>query len=73
MKVVINNDREIVREIKEKLKENKLKYGKPYCPCVLESLHNDDTICMCKEFREQVANDISGECHCGLYIATVDN
>ena len=33
-----------------------------YCPCRIEK--NDDTKCMCKEFREQK----SGECHCGLYI-----
>ncbi len=45
------------KEIKNKIKE---KGG--YCPCKL--LKNDDTKCMCKEFREQK----EGECHCGLYI-----
>ena len=68
MKVVINSDREIVQEIRKKLKENKQKYGQPYCPCVLEPLHNEDTICMCREFREQIANGVVGECHCGLYV-----
>ena len=68
MKVVINSDKEIVLEIRKKLKENKQKYGQPYCPCVLESSHGENTICMCKEFREQIANGITGECHCGLYV-----
>ena len=66
MKVVINSDREIVQEIRKKLKENKQKYGQPYCPCAL--LHDENTICMCKEFREQIANGVVGECHCGLYV-----
>ena len=33
-----------------------------YCPCRLE--RNEDTRCMCKEFREQE----KGGCHCGLYV-----
>lgn len=32
-----------------------------YCPCAIEK--NEDTLCMCKEFREQD----SGVCHCGRY------
>ena len=32
-----------------------------YCPC--RRVKNDDTKCMCKEFREGGL----GECHCGLY------
>lgn len=32
-----------------------------YCPCAIEK--NEDTLCPCKEFREQV----EGECHCGRY------
>lgn len=32
-----------------------------YCPCAIEK--NDDTICPCKEFREQK----SGVCTCGRY------
>ena len=38
------------------------KYGKRYCPCSLE--RTDDTVCMCKEFREMD----KGICHCQLYI-----
>lgn len=33
-----------------------------YCPCTL--VKNEDTKCMCKEFREQKT---PGKCHCGRY------
>lgn len=32
-----------------------------YCPCAPRS---EDTICICKEFRDQQE---PGECHCGRY------
>ena len=68
MAVKLSEDKELVAEINKKLKENKEKYGKPFCPCVLPSMYtsenSNDYICMCKEFRKQE----SGECHCGLYI-----
>ena len=32
-----------------------------YCPCTV--LKNDDTKCMCKEFKEQTV----GKCHCGRF------
>lgn len=57
MKVKINDNKELVNEIRTKLKENN-----DYCPCSL--IKSEDTKCMCKEFRNQE----SGECHCGLYI-----
>ena len=57
MKVKVSDNKELVDEIRTKLKENG-----GYCPCSL--IKSEDTKCMCKEFREQ---DI-GECHCGLYI-----
>ena len=49
-------------DVAEKLKENG-----GYCPCSL--LRNEDTKCMCKEFREMK----QGECHCGLYIKVDDS
>lgn len=55
--IKLNEDIELVKSIRKKLKEND-----GYCPCSL--LKNDDTKCMCKEFREMK----TGECHCGLYI-----
>lgn len=57
MKIKLSEDKELVAEIKKKLKEND-----GYCPCRLEQ--TEDTKCPCKEFRGQ--NEV-GECHCGLY------
>ena len=72
MTVTMNSNKELVAEIRAKLKDNKEKYGKQYCPCVLPNNHNDDTVCMCKEFREQMDRQEPGECHCGLYVITID-
>lgn len=57
MIVRLSEDKELVREIRIKLKKND-----GYCPCKINK--TDDTKCMCKEFKEQE----SGECHCGLYV-----
>jgi len=57
MSIKLSEDKELVQEIREKIKENG-----DYCPCKIEK--TDDTKCMCKEFREQEG----GECHCGLYV-----
>lgn len=54
--IKINDDVQLVNNILSKLNES------PFCPCRLEK--NENTKCMCKEFREQ---DV-GPCHCGLYI-----
>lgn len=66
--IKLSEDKELVQEINNKLQENKEKYGKPFCPCVLptlyESENSDDYICMCKEFRKQK----TGVCHCGKWI-----
>lgn len=59
MAIKVNPDNEIVNSIRQALKENG-----GYCPCSL--VQNEDTKCMCKEFREMK----SGTCHCGLYIKT---
>ena len=56
MKININPDKEFVNDMRKALKENN-----GFCPCSLE--RNEDTKCMCKEFREMA----SGTCHCGLY------
>ena len=59
--VKLNDNPVIVEEIRERLKESG-----GYCPCRL--VKDEDTKCMCKEFREQEY----GECHCGLYVKTID-
>ena len=57
LKITYNQDKQIVDKIWDALDKNN-----GYCPCKLEK--NNDTKCMCKEFREQK----EGYCHCGLYI-----
>lgn len=61
MKITYNENKKIVNAIRDGLKK---KGG--YCPCRLEEI--EDNICMCKEFREQIADpDFEGYCHCMLY------
>lgn len=35
-----------------------------YCPCVPKEKRNNNTKCICKEFKEQ---DFEGYCHCGRF------
>ena len=47
-----------------------LKKSGGYCPCRREK--TEDTKCMCKEFRQQVADpNFEGYCHCMLYYKTL--
>ena len=55
LKITYNQDKQIVDRILDALDKNN-----GYCPCKLEK--NNDTKCMCKEFKEQK----EGYCHCGL-------
>ena len=66
IKVTTNPDKELVTEIRTKLKEND-----NYCPC--SPFKNDSTKCMCRAFREQVEKGEEGSCHCGLYSVTITN
>lgn len=61
MRITTNSNKELVNQIREKLKVND-----GYCPCRVQK--NEGTKCMCKEFREQIERGELGECHCGLYI-----
>lgn len=61
MKIVLNEDKKLVKEIKARLRDNN-----GYCPCRTQK--TSETKCICKEFREQE----EGECHCGLYIKIKD-
>ncbi len=61
MAIKLNPDEKVVASIKEGLRK---KGG--YCPCRLE--RSEDNKCICKEFREQMADpDFEGFCHCMLY------
>lgn len=66
MAIKYNSDEKIVAAIKDGLKK---KNG--YCPCRLEII--PDNKCMCKEFRDQIADpDFEGFCHCRLYYKSKD-
>lgn len=61
MKIVFNEDKEIVKTVQEGLKRTG-----GYCPCRRE--RTPETKCMCKEFRDQIADEnFEGYCHCLLY------
>jgi ferredoxin-thioredoxin reductase catalytic subunit len=61
MKVRFNEDAELVKLIKAGLERSG-----GYCPCKLE--RTEDTRCMCREFKEQIADEnFEGYCHCMLY------
>lgn len=59
--VILNPDAEVVAVVREGLKQSG-----GYCPCRRERI--DDNKCICKEFREQMADpNFEGFCHCMLY------
>jgi len=61
MKIRLNENKEIADMVKEGVKARG-----GYCPCRREM--TEDTKCMCKEFREQIADpEFEGYCHCMLY------
>lgn len=61
MKIRFNDDKELVAQVQAGLKARG-----GYCPCRLEK--TPDTKCMCKEFRDQIADpEYEGYCHCYLY------
>lgn len=61
MKVKKTKSKKYARAVEQKLKDNG-----GYCPCSV--VKNEDTKCMCKAFRDQIKQGISGYCHCGLYM-----
>ena len=61
MQIKLNPDKEVVKMVKDGIAA----LG-GYCPCRLE--RNEDTKCMCKEFRDQISDEnFEGYCHCMLY------
>lgn len=61
MRIRLNENKAVVAKIREGILK---KEG--YCPCRLERI--EDNYCMCREFRDQVADpDFEGYCHCMLY------
>ena len=61
MAVSLNPDAEVVKVVKEGLQRTG-----GYGPCRREQ--TEDTKCICKEFRDQIADpNYEGFCHCMLY------
>ena len=66
MAIRLNEDKEIVARVKEGLKQTG-----GYCPCRV--LRTEENKCICKEFKEQMADPMfEGYCHCGLYYKSRD-
>lgn len=66
MAVRENENREIVDMIREGLRQRN-----GYCPCRVEM--TPENKCVCKEFREQIADpDFEGYCHCMLFYKSKD-
>ena len=49
MRIIFNEDAQVVEKLREALKK---KEG--YCPCRIQ--RTEDNVCMCREFREQIAD-----------------
>ena len=66
MKIRFNENKDVVDSVKEGLKRTG-----GYCPCRLD--RTEDYKCMCKEFREQIADpEFEGFCHCLLYYKSLE-
>lgn len=66
MSVRLNPDEEIVKLVREGLRRSG-----GYCPCRREQ--TEETRCMCREFREQIADpSFEGFCHCMLYYKSLE-
>lgn len=64
--VKLNPDKEIVETVKKGLRRTG-----GYCPCRIQ--RTEDFKCVCREFREQIADpDFEGFCHCMLYYKSKD-
>ena len=59
--VRLNEDAELVAKLRNAMAKNG-----GYCPCRI--LHTPENRCICKEFRDQIADpEFTGFCHCKLY------
>jgi len=60
MKVILNPDKEKVKQIREKLKANS-----NHCPCRI--LTDENSLCPCLDFRQ------TQECICELFVKVEEN
>ncbi len=60
-KITLNPDKKYVESLRERMRQNG-----GYCPCRLQRI--PENICICGEFRKQMADPaFEGYCHCKLY------
>ena len=61
-----NPDEEVVDRVLKGLANNKIKYGKRYCPCFVVKFDETDRVCPCKPaIEKEIPQD--GVCHCGIF------
>lgn len=66
MAVKLNENQKVVETIHEGLKRTG-----GYCPCRVA--RSEENRCMCKEFRDQIADPkFEGYCHCMLYYKSMN-
>ncbi|MDK2892152.1 ferredoxin-thioredoxin reductase catalytic domain-containing protein [Methanohalophilus sp.] len=64
----LNADSEMLDLVIEGLANNKIKYGKNYCPCRIiseDDKENRKIICPCIYHLDEIEKD--GSCHCELF------
>lgn len=55
----------IIKNLHNEKIENLLQLNEHHCPSKL--IKNHETICMCRQFRDQIELRQEGKCECGLY------
>ena len=61
MRILVNSDKEHAERIRAAISKRN-----GHCPCAIVT--NDDTLCMCKDFRDSISDpEFEGFCHCKLY------
>ena len=64
-----NPNEEVVERVLKGLANNKIKYGKRYCPCFVVKFDESDRVCPCKPaIEKEIPQD--GVCHCGIITNT---
>ncbi|KUK03914.1 MAG: ferredoxin-thioredoxin reductase catalytic chain [Methanosarcinales archaeon] len=66
---LLQPDLEVLRTVIKGMTENRLRFGKPYCPCRLRTGNEEEDrkiVCPCVYHEEEIERD--GQCHCMLYL-----
>ena len=67
---VLNPNEEALNRVSQSLTENRIEYGKNYCPCKRHyPLDKElDPLCPCATFKEEIAQN--GHCECHIFFNT---